>query len=350
MKNLRVLLLPLSLLYWWVTAIRNWLFERGVLRTTNIGVPVISVGNISSGGTGKTPFVEVVVRKLQSKGRKPAILSRGYGRKSRGYVLVSDGHTELVTSVEAGDEPAELAGRLNNVAVVVDEDRVGGARRVVREQNVDCIVLDDGFQHRYIGRDIDIVLLTADEILEARHLLPAGDRRETMGSLRRADLIVVSKCSGAGQYHEAANRLARWKSARRAGFRMRSKGLQKVADRSYIHRNTAENAPVLLFSGIGSPKAFAASVLEFGCRIVGRIDFPDHHWYSGDDLTRIHREFKNREARFAVTTRKDLVRLQALGQEYRGFLKDIPLCVLESEPDFIAGEDALDELIEEAVR
>ncbi len=333
-----------------ITGIRNWFFEIGILPITRIGVPVISVGNISSGGTGKTPLAEAIVRKLQAKGWNPAILSRGYGRRSRGYVLVSNSEGRNAGIAESGDEPMELAEKLKGAVIAVDEDRVEGARRVVQEQDVDCVVLDDGFQHRYLARDVNIVLLTAEEIVRQQYLLPAGNRRETMASLKRADLIVISKCRDAEEFGDAAGRLAGSQRGKVAGFRLKSKAMQNASDGTCLDQKTAVNTPVLVFSGIGDPDSFEQSVSEVGCRVVGRFDFADHHWYVSEDLRRLREEFRSCKAKFLVTTRKDLVRLEALGGEWRAFLKEVTVTVLETEPEFIAGEEVLDDLIQGLAR
>jgi len=185
-------LLPISVLYWLVMTVRNWLFDKHVLPVTKLNVPVLSVGNIAAGGTGKTPLVEIVVRKLQARGRKPAIVSRGYGRITRGYLLVSGEGTKIASPRDAGDEAVQMAENCAGSVVAVGENRVEAVKRVLSESSADCIVVDDGFQHRYLHRDLNIVLMTAKELIGGDWMLPAGNRRESMISIRRADAVIIS--------------------------------------------------------------------------------------------------------------------------------------------------------------
>lgn len=350
MKRIRVLLLPLSLIYWVITEVRNWFFEIGVLRVTKLTVPVISVGNISVGGTGKTPFVEVLVKKLQSKGRRPAVVSRGYGRKSKGYVLVASKGKTFVDAVQGGDEPLQLAGRLKNTCIVVDEDRVEGARRVLEETDSDCIVLDDGFQHRYLGRDLNIVLLTTNEIRENQWLLPAGNGREKVSSLKRADFIVISKCRDADDYHHAVGILAKIYRARIAGFRYRAVALRNVATGTCLDRRSADKLAVVVFSGLGDPDSFRQSVSKFGCAVVKSLEFRDHHWYSMDDLRMLQKELEANKAELLLTTQKDWMRLQSLNVDNENLFRALRIHVLEVVPEFIAGEETLDKSIERVIQ
>ncbi len=343
-------MLPLSFLFGFVVAVRNWFFDIGILRVTRLKAPVISVGNISAGGTGKTPFVEILVRKLQSRGRKPAVVSRGYGRMTRGYLIVSDEGKGVARAMDAGDESVQLAETLSDITIVVDEDRVEGARRVLAETSADCIVLDDGFQHRYLDRDLNIVLLTADEILEKQWLLPAGNRRESMISLRRADLTVISKCRDLPDYEEALKKLKVWKSDNIAGFRIAPVALRNVSNGECFDRRSAKGIPALIFAGVGDPNSFRRSVEEFGCVIEKSIQFPDHHWYSREDLDKLCKEYEEHSVKLMITTQKDLVRLRSLEKLSEEFFKDFPVYVLEVVPDFIAGEKTIDKMIERLIQ
>jgi tetraacyldisaccharide 4'-kinase len=183
-KKMRKLLFPFSLLYWLVSAVRNWFFDIGFLKSEKVSVPVISVGNISAGGVGKTPFIELLIDNSTTLGRL-SVVSRGYGRKSAGTVVVSDGRGKIASVENSGDEPIQLALKFPKVIVVVDEQRVRGARKAI-ELGAEVILLDDGFQHRYLHRDLDIVLLTSKEILKGDIMLPAGNRREPWKSDRKS--------------------------------------------------------------------------------------------------------------------------------------------------------------------
>lgn len=201
--------MPFSAFYWLGVAIRNLFFDKGILKATKVEVPVISVGNISAGGVGKTPVVEMLVERLKRK-RHLAIVSRGYGRKSSGTIIVSDGKRQLVSVEKAGDEAYQIANKYRNLIVVVDEKRVRGAQKAIK-LGAELIVLDDGFQHRYLARDLNVVVLTAAEILEGDLLLPAGNRREPIASLERADVVMISRCANKREYKMAAKKLWQYK-------------------------------------------------------------------------------------------------------------------------------------------
>ncbi len=346
MKPFRIVLLPLSGIYWLLVATRNWLFDIGILKTTRFGVPVVSVGNLSTGGTGKTPFVELIAHKLRSGGHTPAIVSRGYGRASRGYVLVSDGKRIVADVKQAGDEPFLLAEKLKETPVAVAERRVEGVRRVLADSKADCIVLDDGFQHRYVGRNLDIVLLPAHETLSTQWLLPGGNRRESLGSARRADVVVISKCADIQDYHRASETLKKIRGIRTSGFRYQAKALRRVASGELIDRESLAGVRLVIAAGLGDFSSFRNSVQQLGGTIVSSVEYLDHHWYSGDDLDEIRKTWKDDGAQFVITTEKDLVRMKAVGQSFEEFSSVVPLAVLEIRPEFVAGEETIDELIE----
>ena len=346
MKSIRILLLPFSILYWFVITARNWFFDIGILKVTRLTVPVVSVGNISTGGTGKTPLVEVIVQKLRARGRKPAVLSRGYGRRTRGFLLVSRGENATASVLEAGDEPVQLAEKLKDVIVAVGENRVDAAKKILAETSADCIVLDDGFQHRYLYRDLDIVLLTAGELDKPQWLLPVGSRRERMTSLRRADAVVTSKCKDAPDFKTATTRLQGNMPNNIAGFRLVPSSMRRVSNGECIKRRIDTKVPVMIFSGIGDPNSFRQSVEDFGFLVKKSIVFADHHWYSGADLDKLRSEFSAEKMELMITTQKDLVRLRSLKQVSDDFFKQLPVHVLEVVPEFVGGEELIDKLIE----
>lgn len=346
MNSLRLLLLPFSLLYGIVAGARNWFFDIGILGTAKLDVPVISIGNISVGGTGKTPFVEFIAQKLKVRGHFPAIVSRGYGRKTRGYILVSDGRGRISSVERGGDEPILLADKLSETPIAVDENRVEGARRILKETTADCIVLDDGFQHRYLHRDLNIVLLTAREILAKQWLLPAGNRRECIASIRRADMVVISKCKDEEEYNLAADALKKVDSPRMSGFSYESTSLRKVSSGAPIDQSSLAGSHVAIAAGLGDFESFMNSVEQLGCIIEKIFEYPDHHWYSEQDLVEMQKVFQNPEMNLLITTEKDLVRIRALGKAGNNFFNEFPVAVLDVRPRFIAGEGIIDGLIE----
>ena len=189
----RYLLFPLALFYWGAVLWRNLFYTIGFFVTRHLPVPVISVGNLTVGGTGKTPAVIYLAQKLQENGFKPAVLSRGYGRRTTGTVVVSDGEKCLAGWEKGGDEPYLMAKRLSGIPVVVDELRYRGGCFIVEKFHPDVILLDDAFQHRALARDLDIVLLNSQDSPEAYKMLPYGKLREPPFHLRRADVLIWTK-------------------------------------------------------------------------------------------------------------------------------------------------------------
>src|ERR671928_1251974 len=191
-----IVLPPLSLLYDAVTRTRLSLYRRGTFHTTKLDRPVISIGNITTGGTGKTPLVEWVARTIASAGKKVCILTRGYGRKNPHLqVIVSDGYGVLASPSEAGDEPYLLATKLTGLAGVISSaDRIAAAEEAIKDFGTDCFVLDDGFQHLRIARDLNIVCIDATNPWGGGQLLPYGRLRESLDGLTRADCVVITRC------------------------------------------------------------------------------------------------------------------------------------------------------------
>jgi tetraacyldisaccharide 4'-kinase len=337
--SMRILLLPLAFFYWLGVVIRNWFFDKQILKSTAVAVPVICVGNISAGGVGKTPVVEMLVELLKGA-RRLAVVSRGYGRRSAGTVTVSDGRSCLAQVEEAGDEPSQIAAKYRDVIVVVAEDRVRGAQRAV-DLGAELIVLDDGFQHRYLARDVNIVVLTPGEIFEGEFLLPAGNRREPLSSLDRADLLVVSRCRGKGDFERAEMELAKYGKPM-TGVSMKLRTLQRAMSGEAADIKSFRRKNVVAFSGIGNPESFEDLLTRAGARIDVHLVWPDHHWYSAKDIGEIDKAFRKTGAGFIVTTEKDLARLQGRFPE---FLKDQPVYSARICQEIVAGEKELDELL-----
>lgn len=304
MGALRTTLVPLSWVYGAAVAARNALYDAGVFAVRRVGTPVISVGNITAGGTGKTPLVEAIVGMLLRAGAKPAVLSRGYRRATSGTVEVSDGVRVLADADAAGDEPAQIARKFPGCVVVVDEDRVRGAREIERRHRTDAIVLDDGFQHRALGRDLDVVVLGA----ASERLLPAGNGREPERSLRRADFLVL----GGGRDHVPA--AAAGKPCARMRHEIeRFSGPAAAADIGApapdIGARRLAAGRFVAFCGIGNPGSFRATLAGQGLEPAALLEFPDHHRYDAGDLDRIEAERRRAGAQYVVTTEKDASRL-----------------------------------------
>jgi tetraacyldisaccharide 4'-kinase len=341
---MRKLLLPFSLLYWLGVAVRNWFFDIGVLRTTKVSVPVISVGNISAGGVGKTPFVELLIEKIVVSDRL-AVVSRGYGRKSTGTVVVSDGRGKCSSIDDSGDEPAQLANKYPEVIVVVDEQRVRGARKAL-ELGATMILLDDGFQHRYLHRDLNIVILTAEEILNGDFLLPSGNRREPVTSLKRADVLMVTRCVDVKEYEQviAVGRERQMfpPGTPIVGLKTKLKLFKRGSSYEIVNAKGVTGKKIMVFSGIGNPKSFEELLLKENMKILKHIVFSDHHWYTESDIKRILDAKKQTHADFIITTEKDAVRLR---EEFAGFLETEPVIIAEIQQEIISGEQTFTELL-----
>ena len=277
-----------------VVARRNRNYDAHKRPIVQVSVPVISVGNVSVGGTGKTPIVQMIVRMLQQAGHKPAVVMRGYKRSTRGHLVVHDGTSLLATVREAGDE-AFLHAKNLGVPVVVDEDKVEAARYAAGHLECDVIVVDDGFQHRALHRDLDIVLVD-EATLSDQRLLPAGRLREPLESLRRADVVFLM-----GKNVDKTQVL-------------RIVGAESTINTIEIIGNLKPEAlsfklKALGFCGIANSSRFFASADSLGIDVIEQLEFKDHHVYVKSDIEKIIKKAKSLKAD-VVTTEKDVVKLE----------------------------------------
>lgn len=293
---------PLSTLYGAVTRTRLALYRRGTFRTTKLDRPVISVGNITAGGTGKTPLVEWVAKTVAGAGKKVCILTRGYGRdNSQQQVLVSDGTTILATPVESGDEPYLLATNLlGSAAVISNADRISAGRYAIEAFDTDCFVLDDGFQHLRLARDLNIVTIDATNPWGGGRLLPHGFLREPLSGLIRADCVVLTRCDQATHLDEL-----------RAEIQALIRG--PVFDSS-MRAVTAPltTDPVAAFCAVGNPESFFEQLRKHGYNVIFEKAYADHHHYSQKDVDALIALVKRAGAKGLVTTAKDAVKLRPL--------------------------------------
>ena len=306
--NLSLLLAPLTIPLSWaydaVTTVRNLLFDRGVLPSERFPLPVIGVGNLAVGGTGKTPHVEHILHLLHEQGLRPAMLSRGYGRTTRGFRAVEEGET----GATCGDEPFQVSRNCPFAHVAVCEDRREGIRRLLAcWQDTDVVVLDDAFQHRYVCPGLQILLTDAARPFTKDHVMPWGRLRESRRGAKRADVIVVTKCRDGQTPHVP---LA-------PGQHLFFSRIVYAPLRPFLVES-AENVEtkgkrVLLISGIANPRPLAEHLRRTGAKKVEQLDFPDHHRFTSQDAARMARAGK--EAELIVTTEKDAVRLNVVAQE-----------------------------------
>ncbi len=292
-------------------ALRAALYDAGILRAERALAPVVSIGNLAVGGAGKTPAVIAVARRLIARGRIVAVLSRGYGAVRADARVVSDGARLLLGAAEGGDEPVLVARRLPGVRVLCGPRRADLARGAVRELGADALLLDDGFQHRALGRDLDVVVLDAANPFGNGRLLPAGPNREPRGALRRARLVWLSRADQAD-----ADALAALRALARAATGLDAVESRHapvdVVDGSLVRAFGADalyGRRVLLLAGIARPEGFRRTLAAMGAEIAAEWIFPDHHRFVLADLEGALRRADAARCDLVVTTEKDAVRL-----------------------------------------
>ena len=325
--GLRAVLRLASIPYGWAVRYRNGRYDRQAASVHRVGVPVVCVGNLTLGGTGKTPLVEWIAAWFRERGVRVAIVSRGYGTGAG----------------VANDEAMELALALPDVPHVQNTDRVAAARQAVEQHGAELIVLDDGFQHRRLGRDLDIVLLDASQPFGFDQLFPRGTLREPVDSLRRASAVILSRAD----MMDAAGRKA-----------VENRVTHLAPDAPWcevVHRPTAlmnsagERLPVehlqgkraAAFCGIGNPTGFRHTLDSLGCRCTGWQSFADHHTYSPEEVQRLGTWADGADAEIALCTRKDLVKLKS------HTLGSIPLWAVCIEPHFLRGQSELESRLQQ---
>jgi tetraacyldisaccharide 4'-kinase len=304
------LLAPLAALYGGAVSARLGAYRCGFLRVHRAARPVLSVGNVAVGGTGKTPFVRWLAHELLARGIRPSILTRGYGRASRGSVVVSDGAGAVASVRASGDEAAALARALPRVPIVADRDRLAAARRVEDlVPDVGVHLLDDGFSHVGLARDLDVVLLDATAPDAGGALLPEGRLREPLSSLARADLVVVTKCEQADP--AAARALAnRWAPGAPVYHALtRVLGIRDDSGEE-VRTEDLPGQTLVAVAALARPDAFFTTLRDLGIAPAGAVTFRDHDPYGQFALGRIERAAEESGATAVVTTEKDAVKLE----------------------------------------
>ena len=335
-----IVLGPLGALYGIAMRARLALYHRGLLRIHKLGAPVISVGNITTGGTGKTPLVEWLARAMARENLRPCILTRGYGRKDAGArVVVSDGERVLAEASAGGDEPCLLAERLQGLAAVIsDADRVAAARWALEHLRSRLFILDDGFQHLRIARDLNILTVDATNPFGGGRLLPYGRLREPLREIKRTDCCVITRAEQAADIASLREEVKRLSGGRPVFVsRARTIGLRPVAETPArpvqesveASQPSPNSAPknVAAFCGLGNPQAFFAHLRSDGFAPAYTRAFPDHHVYNQSDIAALGAEARARGAQALLTTAKDGVKL-------RGLKFQLPCYVVEIELEF----------------
>ena len=327
------MLLPISLVYGLIVYIRNWMFDSKILHSASFNLPVICIGNLSVGGTGKSPMVEFLIAKLKTRFRV-AVLSRGYKRKTSGYTLAS----ERSTALEIGDEPMQFYNKFPDVTVAVGEERVVAIPQLLHDKpDTNVILLDDAFQHRSVKAGFNILLTEYSNLYTRDWFLPTGDLRDQAWSARRAEIIVVTKCPADLSLAEKSQVLKEIKprADQFVFFTTISYGLpyQLITHEPWTANRQTE---ILLVTGIANPGPLKKH-LEENFNGYDELAFEDHHIYTIDDLNYILKKFKQIPTlgKILLTTEKDAVRLQKFSQQ----LRDLPMFVIPIEPVFLFFEE-----------
>lgn len=322
----RLILLLFSLLYRLIIHWRNRLYDRQILKPVKVSCPVISVGNITVGGTGKTPCVIMLAKILQRHGWKPAIISRGYGAKSTHPVnIVSDGKNILLKADIAGDEPLLIARSLPDIPVVTGAKRRLTGPAAIDRFGANVLICDDAFQHRQIVRDIDIVLLDAEKPLGNGHLLPRGELRESVDGLHRAGCFILTRMKETHPVNQDIASIAHTSNIPIFHAVHQFKEMIKPEESLPLPPGDLRGKKVCAFCGIARPASFKKTLLEADAKILSFDPYPDHHIFRDYDLEELKDKFTNLHADYLVTTEKDAMRLAG----YPEFLKMV--CILRME-------------------
>lgn len=325
---LKIITRILSAFYLPIITCRNWLYDHGVFEERRLPCPVISVGNITVGGTGKTPCVMMLARMLQQNGFRPGVISRGYGGKSSDAVnIVSDGENILLDGERAGDEPLLMAKSLRGIPVVTGPKRIVTGKAVIDQFGANVLICDDAMQHRQLFRDINLVLLDNSVLKKRQHLLPRGRLREPVGGIRRASAVLLTRADEGAQISKMiadipeAERIPIFNSVHRAVAIVSADGseIQPVSE--------LKDKKIYAFCGIANPVSFEKTLLAAGARILSLDIFPDHHRFTERELEKLKSGFMNYKADYLLTTEKDVMRLQ----EQPEFLKAVSFVRIDME-------------------
>jgi tetraacyldisaccharide 4'-kinase len=341
LKLLRIILSPAYLVYGMAVKLRNYMFDKGIFKSIKVGTKIISIGNITVGGSGKTPAVAYVTNYIKSLGKKVSILSRGYGRSTKGYLTVSDGDRILTRVTEAGDEIYLLSSECK-VPTAVSENRVEGAERLIKDFPLDVIVLDDAFQHRWIHRDLDILIfdqmfLENLKITEQK-LLPLGLMREPFTAIQRAGLIVINrKFSDKRSIPPKLEKYFADKKVVTAYYSVT--GIIDLKNQQEYGLDEFSGQKSLVVCGVAKPQSFLKLLENNNIDITNKIIFKDHKDYSNKEVQSIRRSFYETNSYSVLTTEKDAVKLI----QYKRELDDIDIFYLKIElilddPEFFNNE------------
>ncbi len=303
------ILRPLGAAFGLGVRVRHAAYRHGWFKTRRLNHPVVSVGNLTVGGTGKTPLVVHIAQWLLRVGLKPGILTRGYGRSSRdAIILVPPGAGRRPDPREVGDEPALLARIIPEVPLVVCADRFRGGQAAEKQFHVNVHILDDGFQHLALARDVDVLALDATQSLSNRNLLPAGRQREPLSAIRRAQIVVLTRTDSADP--QPLEDLTRKIHPAARIFRSQTKllGLADSLSGENVPIESIRAQKVAAFCALGNPQAFFADLRRWGFDVAAEDAFPDHHVYTGGEIERLAADARALGVSALLTTQKDVVK------------------------------------------
>ncbi len=347
---LRGILYALSFIYERLVQLRLYFYRKRILRERALGCLVISVGNLTVGGTGKTPIVEKFARALQTGGRRVAILSRGYKSvpRKRSWLdrlrrkevnpprVVSDGKSLLLDSLTAGDEPYMLAHNLKDVIVLVDKDRVKSGRFAIDKWNVDTLLLDDGLQYLHLKHRLDMVLVDRQAPFGNEFLLPRGTLREAPRNLRRASYIFITKNTGKSN-ETLIERIRRYnRTAEIIECAHKPLYLQNVFTGEQLPLDRLRDAFIGSICGIAAPESFEGALKKLGAHVDLAKRYIDHHYYTEAELTTFINRCIRRDLAMIVTTEKDAVRMPRLPEVDM----KVPICFLRVEIEILSGHES----------
>jgi tetraacyldisaccharide 4'-kinase len=335
---LRIIAAPFALLYGLILFIRNWCYSGGLLPETSFELPVINVGNLAFGGTGKTPHIEYLIKLLKPT-HKVAVLSRGYKRKTIGYFFASNESS----ATEIGDEPRQIKQKFRDeIHLAVSENRVIGVPNLLFDaEDTDVILLDDAFQHRAIKAGLNILLTDYNNLFTQDYLTPAGTLREYRAGYKRADIIIVTKCNADLQQIEKDKIKAQIKPLAHQQVFF---SYQKYDDLvPYFNQNTEDqiniqNTGILMFSGIAKADSFENYLEQNARKVLTAWRFGDHHDFTKEEITKLLAEFDKYESenKILVSTEKDAMRLQT--DEFKDLLKNYPIYYLPLQVAFFEND------------
>ncbi len=357
-STLRVALRGLSHIWGAAVRFRLFLYRNRILREHNLGCLVISIGNITVGGTGKTPVVELFARALSEAGRRVAILSRGYKSErppllqrlhsrvtGKTLVLpprtVSDGKSLLLDSRTSGDEPYMLAANLKDVVVLVDKDRVKSGTWAIRKHGIDTLLLDDGLQYLRLKHRLDIVLVDSTAPFGTGHLLPRGTLREPAANLRRAHYIFITKCQPGESNEELTEAIREHnRTAEIIECTHAPRYLQNAFTQERLELDALQGAYIGTICGIATPETFENSLTKLGANLEARRRYTDHHRFREQEVLTFINQAVDRDLSMIVTTEKDAVRFPKIART------DVPVYFLRVEIEILSGKETWKECIE----